>query len=369
MAQIITFLGKGGTGKTTLAIAAAKKLARSGQRVLLLTQDTSPAFPLLLEVLATALSGDTPAETEPNLAVLQLRIAVLLSKSWEEAKKLEAKYLRSPILKNVYGEELGIFPGMDNALVLNALREYEQSSKYDVIIFDGTGDQATLRMFAMPENLSWYLRRFRQVFIDSDLGKTVSPFIQPVTSAVLNVTWSSDNFAQEPTNEANQLLEQGKKAISNPQRCVAYLVTQGDIGSIATAQYLWGAAQQVGLTVAGVFLNQAQQYLTDEFMPLPLVNLPPRGVDWESLIQSLPDLTQGSLATNAPRPIAIDVAQRQVSLYLPNFDKKQVKLTQSGPEVTIEAGDQRRNLQLPPQMSGQPVKTAKFQDNYLIISF
>lgn len=363
MALIITFLGKGGTGKTTVAIAAAKKLARQGQRVLLLTQDTSPAFPLLLGV---DLKGDAPTEVEANFVALQLQVAALLSKSWEEAKKLETKYLRSPILQNVYGEELGIFPGMDSILALNDLREYDQSGSYDAIVYDGTGDQTTLRALGLPETVSWYVRRFRQVFLNSDLGKTVAPFVAPVTSAVLNVTWSLDNFAPEPTNEANQLLEQGKAAIANPQRFVAYLVTTGEPMAIATAQYLWGAAQQIGITVAGVLLNQSQQYLTDEFIPLPLVNLPTKDANWDSIIDALPDFTK---ATNAPRPITIDVAQRQVSLYLPNFDKTQVKLTQSGPEVTIEAGDQRRNLELPPQLSGQPVKGAKFQDNYLIISF
>jgi arsenite-transporting ATPase len=83
-------------------------------------------------------------------------------------------------------------------------------------------------------------------------------------------------------------------------------------------------------------------------------------------MDALPDFTQ---ATEAPKPIEIDISSREVRLFLPGFDKKQVKLTQSGPEVTIEAGDQRRNIFLPPALSGSTVKGAKFQNSYLIISF
>jgi len=366
MALILTFLGKGGTGRTTIAIAAAKQLSSLGQRVLLVGQDPTPTFGLLLG----ASIGSEPQEIGANLQAIQLQTTVLLERSWEEVKKLEAQYLRSPVLKNVFGQELGVLPGMDSALALNALREYDASGKYDVIIYDGSGDQTTLRMLGMPEILSWYIRRFRKVVEDSDVWKSVSPFIQPVTSAVLNVSWSGENFAQEPTNQANNLLDQGKAAVADPNRVAAYLVTTDDPAAIATARYLWGSAQQVGLTVGGTLFNQAPMndaVVTELFTPLPLSAIPSRtGADWQPLIDALPNFKQASLA---PRPITIDIPGRQVRLFLPGFDKKQVKLTQSGPEVTIDAGDQRRNIVLPPALSGQSVKGAKFQDSYLTISF
>ena len=269
---------------------------------------------------------------------------------------------------------------MPSALALNAIREFEASGHYDVIIYDGDHDQSTLQMLGMPEILSWYLRRFRQLFVDSDLGKTLSPFLQPITSAVLTVNWTADNFA-EPTQQANDNLSQGIKALSNPNRVAAYLVTTRDVAAISTAQYLWGSAQQVGLTVGGVLVNQAalteaamvghavhpSEAIGSEFAPLPISTIPFRiAQNWEPLMATLPDFSQ---ATQAPRPITIDVAQRQVQLFLPGFEKSQVKLTQYGPEVTIEAGDQRRNIFLPPGLSGKPVTGAKFHDHYLTISF
>ena len=364
MSLILTFLGKGDTDRTKIAIAAAKQLANLGKRVLLASQDTSPAFGLLVG----ATTGPDPQELALNLQVVQFQTTVLLERSWEEVKNLEAQYLRTPLIKEVYGQELGVLPGMDSALVLNAIREYDASGKYDVIVYDGAGDSSTLRMLGMAETMSWYIRRFGKLLTNSDLGKTVSPFIQPVVSTVFNVSWTSDNLAQ-PTNKVNNLLEQGRAALADPNRVAAYLVTTDDPVAIATARYLWGSAQQVGLTVGGVILNQpaTTETVSSDFSPLP-VSAVPRCSDgnWQPLIDALPDFTQ---AAQAPKPIEIDVPARQVRLFLPGFDKKQVKLTQSGPEVTVEAGDQRRNIFLPPDLSGRPIKGAKFQNSYLTISF
>ena len=364
MALILTFLGKGGTGRTTMAIATAKRFASQGKRVLLAGQESGPGLGLRLGMSP----GPNPQELDSNLQVVQFQTAVLLERSWEEVKKLEAQYVRTPFFKAVFGQELGVLPGMDSALAMNAIREYDTSGQYDVIVYDGAGDQSTLRMLGMPEILSWYIRRFQKVWEDSDLGKSISPFIQPIASTVLNVNWSSDNFAQ-PKNQVNDLLGQGKAAVADPNRVAAYLVTTADPVAIATAQYLWGSAQQVGLTVGGTILNQSDSpdEISAKFTPLPVSAVPAQSADdWQRLMNALPDFTQ---ATQAPKPISVSVAERKVRLFLPGFDKKQVKLTQYGPEITIEAGDQRRNILLPPELRGQPVAGAKFQDGYLTISF
>jgi arsenite-transporting ATPase len=362
MAQILTFLGKGGVGRTTIAIAAAKRLATQGKRVLLAVQEPDVAIGLILGMIPSA----DPQSLAPNLQVVQLQVSTLLERSWEEVKQLEGQYLRTPFFKEVYGQELGVLPGMDSAIVLNALREYEASGNYDVILYDGAGGQATLRMLGMPEVLSWYIRRFRKVFAESDLGRTITPLLQPIASTVLNVSWTDDLFNQPMAKQANNLLDAGRDALADPNRVAAYLVTTPDEVAIATAKYLWGAAQQVGLTVGGVILNRAEGTIAD-FAPLPVTTIPNQAsINWQPLIEALPDFDQ---ATQVPPPIAINVAERKVSLFLPGFDKKQVKLTQSGMEITIEAGDQRRNIFLPDALRGQPIIGAKFQDSFLIISF
>ncbi len=365
MALILTYLGKGGCGSTTLAIATGKRLAQVGQRVLLVIQDTSPGPAVLL---GQALSAE-PAELSSNLWVTQFQTATLLEQSWEDIKALEAQYLRTPLLKNVYGQELGVLPGMDGALALNALRNFDASGSYDVILFDGQSAMDTLRMFGLPEILDWYVRRFRGVFQQSDLGKALAPFIQPVASAVLSIDWQGD-VLDRPTGEMRSVLEQGREAVSNPSRVLALLATTPAPDAVATAQYLWGSAQQIGLTVGGVMVSHSQLDPAQEegFAPLAHHGIPTlTNGQWEPLMGALPEIHQ--LTTTAPCPTVVDLATKTVKLFLPSFDKSQVKLTQYGPEVTVEAGDQRRNLLLPPQLQGKAVAGAKFQDQNLVISF
>lgn len=362
MSLILTFLGKGGTGRTTIAIAAAKRLASLGKRVLLAADDNQSAALLLNTTLAS-----DPQEIAPNLQAVGFKTSLLLERNWDEVKKLEAQYLRTPIIKEVYGQELVVLPGMDKALVLNALREYDASGKYDVIVYDGSGDSTTLRTLGMPESLSWYSRRFGKLITDSDIGRTVSPFLQPLISTIFNVSWTGDNFAQ-PTSKVTNILDQGRAALADPQRLAAYLVTTDDPASVATARYLWGSSQLIGLTVGGVILNQTTmtETVSAEFSPLSVSAVPTCPVgDWQPLMDALPDFTQ---TQQLPKPVEIDAATRQVRLFLPGFDKNQVKLTQYGPEITIEAGDHRRNILLPPSLSGRTVSGAKFQQGYLIIS-
>ncbi|MCZ8162778.1 MAG: ArsA family ATPase, partial [Microcystis sp. LE19-196.1B] len=245
MSLILTFLGKGGSGRSTIAIASAKKMAGLGSKVLLIGQDSGPAWGLLLK----ASPSSSITEIAPNLSVIQLSSTQLLEKSWEEVKELEKQYLRSPTLKNVYGQELGILPGMDQALALKFLREQDKSGNYDVIIYDGSGDINSLRMLGIPEVGGWYLRRFLQVFSDSEIGRTLSPFFQPIAAAVLNFSFNPDGLGKKADNN---ILDEGRSALADPRRVLAYLVTNDDPIAIADAKYLWGGAQQIGLNVGGV---------------------------------------------------------------------------------------------------------------------
>ncbi|PZO20552.1 MAG: arsenic-transporting ATPase [Leptolyngbya foveolarum] len=374
MTLILTFLGKGGTGRSTVAIAAAQKLANAGSRVLLVSQEAGPA----LSLLVGSDIGPTPSAVNLGSSpfqVVQLRTTVLLDDNWEKLKTFEAQYLRDPFFKAVYGQELSVVPGLDDFLALNAIREYTESNQYDVIVHDGKGDQSTLRLWGAIGGIDWYFRRFKKVFQDSQFYRSISPFIAPITGAILAGGMSGDVWNRPEAQSVESMVAKGKALVSDPMQLRAYVVTTDDEMAIATGKYLWSAAQQIGLTVAGTLTNQPYsgqpsnpQPAEAAFAPIPVVALPHGASDnrWQPIIDALPPLTE---PVNVPSAMSVDTASSTVKLFLPGFDKTQVKLTQYGPEVTVEAGDQRHNLSLPPALSGRSVTSAKFQDGYLIISF
>jgi arsenite-transporting ATPase len=365
MSLILTFLGKGGTGRTTLAIATAKAAAQEGRRTLLVGQEEGPA-------LAALLGTDVPSKPQTigaNLSVVQLRSTMLLERNWSIVKDLEAQYVRTPFFKEIYGQELAVLPGMDSALALEELRQFDESGQYDVVVYDGTGNLATLRMFGMPEVASWYQRRASKAFLDSDLFKTLRPFADPILQAVGAANLTVDELTSRIRGEGPNLLERGRLAVADPQRVRAYLVTTGEPAAVETARFLWGSAQTVGLTVGGVLLSPLSHRTLENspFAPLPIREIPTwKGSDWAPLMDAVHHLLS---KPDVPLPVEIDLTARTVRLFIPGFDKSQIELSQSGPEITITAGDQRRNLFLPPGLVGRQVTGARFEDRFLVISF
>ncbi|NER85405.1 MAG: ArsA family ATPase, partial [Leptolyngbya sp. SIO1D8] len=304
-----------------------------------------------------------------HLSILQLQATALLEKSWEVIKELEAQYLRNPLLQQVFGQELVVLPGMDEALALNAVRELYDSKTYDYLVFDGCSSQTTLRMWGLPENLDWYIRRFQKILQASELAQALSPFIQPIASAILNISGSQESLNQ-PVDQVRSLLDRGRSAVQSPDQVLGFLVTTGEPDNIQRARYLWGNSQQIGLSVGGVFafLEHSEELPTEAFQPLSVHLMPAfQNKDWQPLMAAVPALEVA--IQQAPAPVVIHEVEKQVRLFLPGFTKGEIALTQYGPEVTVTVGDQRRNLFLPDSLKNRAVQGAKFQEDYLILSF
>ncbi|MBC8121514.1 MAG: ArsA family ATPase [Gemmatimonadaceae bacterium] len=358
MARVISLLGKGGTGRSTLTLAMAQAEARQGKRVLLISLELASTIGSLLEQTLSA----EPQEVEPGLSVAQFSTTGVMERNWKKLQSAEEEYLRIPLFREVYGQELGVIPGLDQLLVMAALRDWDKSDRYDLIFFDGGSALDLVRMFAVPEQLSWYVRRFGDAFQKSALGQLLSPFLEPLARSVLSVNFTGDSVRQT-TGRITDVLDEGKSVMQNPERLLLYLVSTADPLAIAVARQAWGSAQLFGLTVGGALVRGKADW--DAFTPLPLRSIP------EAPLSELPAYLKdlAVAAPGLPRPFEANERSRTVRVFLPGFTKKQVELNQYGPELTIRAADQRRNFVLPAGFRGLRATGAKFQEGYLVITF
>lgn len=358
MSQILTFLGLESLSRSKLAVAAAQMAAQQGRRVLLVGDPAAHGLELLLG--GVELSCD-PVQVGANLSAVQLRSTLLLERAWSEAKQLEAQYLRNAFFKDIYPQELAILPGMDQVLVLDTLRRLDASQQYDCIVYYGTGDLNLLRALGVPEVASWYWRRGSKAFMESDLARSLRPFADPLLRAVASGDVPPLEEIPSRFGGGDNVLALGQAALADPARVLAHLVTSGDPMAVQAARFLWGSAQMIGLTVGSVLVTGGGSLAAETFAPLALRQVPDEGP--ESALSGLfakPDV---------PKPLDVDEGSRTVKLFIPGFSKQQIGLSQSGPELTITAGDQRRNLALPPSLAGRQVSGAKFQEPFLLISF
>ncbi|NJK59576.1 MAG: ArsA family ATPase [Oscillatoriales cyanobacterium SM2_1_8] len=281
---------------------------------------------------------------------MTVKPTALLAKAWDGVKMREGDWLRTPFLQEIYGTQLALLPGMEEALALGWLREQVESGAYDEILWVGSEARRTLRMLGLPENLDWYLRQLRRVLAESTVGQAIAPFVEPLLKTLLVGTEDLGKQAGAAVN----VLERGKQAVADPRQVLAYLVATPE--TMAAMRYVWGSAQMVGVTVAGVLA--AGSMPDDAFAPLPIGAL----AEAAGFV-----LAENARCLDAPKPLVVDGPRRQVRVFLPGFDKRQVKLTGFAQELAIEAGEQRRNIPLPPQFGS--VGGAKFQDGYLLVSF
>ncbi|KAK7348881.1 hypothetical protein VNO80_23627 [Phaseolus coccineus] len=397
--KLLTFLGKGGSGKTTAAILAAQHYALAGLNTCLVihNQDTTADYLLNCKI------GTSHIACSKNLSAVRLETTKMLLEPLKLLKQADAQLnMTQGTLGGIVGEELGILPGMDSILLVLALERLvgflgiaaskSQQDKFDLIIYDGISSEETLRIIGGSSKARLYLKYLRTLAEKTEVGRLAAPSLLRLVDEAMLISSSRSYFNGKMSSEIwdtlDQMLERGSSAFLNPQKFGCFLVMDPNSPtSINSALRYWGCTIQAGAQVSGAFGITSQQDNLEslerakkEFSPLPsafisrlLMNNP---IDWgrvlldtdnegaRHLLNSLP-----SQVGVMPSPVRFDIKRRAVTLFMPGFDKSEIKLYQyrGGSELLVEAGDQRRVVPLPPEIQGK-VGGAKFVDRSVVIT-
>uniref|UniRef100_A0A1J3JBP0 Uncharacterized protein, chloroplastic n=1 Tax=Noccaea caerulescens TaxID=107243 RepID=A0A1J3JBP0_NOCCA len=401
--KFVTFLGKGGSGKTTAAVFAAQHYALAGLSTCLVVHNQDPSADFLL----ASKIGTSPTLINDNLSVIRLETTKMLLEPLKQLKQADARLnMTQGVLEGVVGEELGVLPGMDSIFTMlelerlvgffrQATRKNHKGKPFDVVIYDGVSTEETLRMIGLSSKTRLYVKYLRSMAEKTDLGRLTSPSIMRFVDESMNISGNKSPF--DGTTSAamwdalERFLETGASAWRDTDRFRSFLVMDpNNPMSVKSALRYWGCTIQAGSHASAAFAisSSSSSNLTtalnnipkDDFVPLPFasasVPFTRNGLDWDKILldqanSSVRELLSGTVSqgSSLTPPVTFDTVKKSVTLFMPGFEKSEIKLYQyrGGSELLIEAGDQRRVIHLPSQIQGK-VGGAKFLDRSLIIT-
>ncbi|WP_116040929.1 ArsA family ATPase [Amycolatopsis palatopharyngis] len=153
--RILLFTGKGGVGKTTLAAATAAGLAQQGRKTLVVSTDPAHS---LSDAVDQRL-GTEPVEVADGLYAVQVDSLGLLDEVWVELREQVRHALADAGVDSLDAAELTVLPGVDEVLALGEVRRLAASGPWDTVVVDCGPTAETLRLLALPEAISGYLRK------------------------------------------------------------------------------------------------------------------------------------------------------------------------------------------------------------------
>lgn len=383
--RVILLTGKGGVGKTSMALATALGAARQGHRTLVLSTDPAHS-------LADALDrpvGAVPVEIAPGVKAQEVGVLAELDRAWSDIQAWLRALLRDET-DDLVADELLVFPGMEELVSLRAVREVEATGAYDVCVVDCAPTGATLRMLRFPDAL----RIFMENFFDLERrgARLLRPLMDRVSAGHLipkEEFFDAFERLYREVEDVRQILMDGDRTtarlVVNPARVVveearrsfAYLSLYG----VATDAVIVNRELPDGAR-GGWFERWAERERREQeeiaaSFPIPILHAPlhpseVRGVDaLAGLGAEVYGETDPARLFTRARPVRLvkQGGATVLEIDLPNASKEEIDLRARGGELVIRVRDAQRLVALPGSVIGRPVAGTRFEDGVLRVRF
>ena len=382
--RIIIYTGKGGVGKTSMAAASACKIAESGKKVLIMSTDQAHS---LSDAFDTKLGKDPKTVTE-RLDAVEIDTVYEAEKSWGSLKKYMKQLLTLKQDGGIEVEEMLVFPGLEELFsMFRILDEYEKNY-YDTIIVDCAPTGETLSLLKYPEKLSNFINKLLPMKRKG--VKVAGPLVEKTMKIPMpkeDVFDEIENLMDRMERLQNLMLNQdivSLRVVTTPEKIVVNEAKRN-----FTCLYLYHYNVDA-IIVNRIYPKEAMEGYFNKWTTMQEESLSDIKASFSEVpkfyvelqkkeVRTLPvlkELGNTIFAKEEPNDVLfkkqiykIDYENQCLTIYLPFADKTEMKLEQIQNELVIGVKNEVRRFPLPSKFTEKEIKSAKFDDGYLKISF
>jgi len=383
--RVLLHTGKGGVGKTSMALASALGAAAHGHRVFVLSTDSAHS---LGDALGRPV-GPRPVEIAPGVLAQEVSALVELDRAWSEIQEFIAQLFRGGE-GDVASEELLVFPGLEELVALRAVRDVEERGDCDVCVVDCAPTGSTLRLLRLPDVIRMFMgsvfatkrrasKLLKPVAERVGLGRFVAP--DDVFEAFERLYRDVEDVRQilldEDRTSARLVVNPARVVVEETRRSFAYLSLYGVATDAVLVNRVLPAEAARGYFARWAERERRELDEIGESFPVPCFQAPllacePIGTE------ALGELARAVYGEEDParrfvetRPIRLVKRDGRtlLEIELRHASADDVDVSVRGNELMVRVGGAQRRVSLPGSVAGRAVASVRVEAGVLEIGF
>ena len=384
--RVILYTGKGGVGKTSIAACTAAHIAARGKRVLIVSTDEAHSLSDSFDIKL----GNSPKEIAENLYGMEIDTVIENEMAWGNIKAYFKQLLTLKAKDGIETEELLVFPGLGELLSLIKIKEIYDEGLYDVLIVDCAPTGETMSLLKFPDVFRWWMEKL------FPMKRKAAKLAGPIVESTTKIPMPKDDVFVEmeklytKIDELHGLMMDKKvvsiRIVTTPEKIVikeakrsfSYLHLYDYNVDAIIINKIFPKDSMEGYFNAWIKLQeQSLNDIEESFKGLPVfkVGLMDKELRCYSMLEQV-----GSQIYKEHLPEDIlfqdkifEVQKLQegysLNIHIPFVDKKELKLSQQGDELTLTIKNEKRCFTLPQKLRNHEISTAKYEDNQLKIYY